>query len=178
MNIRTLILWIVAIGILLFVNYGIYGKELLIRTGEPVLLELAPVDPRSLIQGDYMDLRYEIATGLEDQTIPRRGALVITLDEHHVAHFVRIDDDDMVAVVDVRRVGRFVLAAEPAGHLGGEATKHLVLCVDEVPVLLYRRRRGGVGLHLDIQIACAGPRCWRRFRSRRETSRPGLSRNH
>lgn len=92
MKIRTLILWLVAIGGLLFVNYGIYGKEILIRNGDPILLELAPVDPRSLIQGDYMDLRYAIATDLENREIPPRGALVITLDENNVATLVRIDD--------------------------------------------------------------------------------------
>lgn len=97
MKIRTLILWMVAIGGLLFVNYGIYGKEMLIRTGEPVLLALAPVDPRSLIQGDYMDLRYAIATELENQEIPRRGQLVITLDENNVAGLVRIDDGTPLA---------------------------------------------------------------------------------
>lgn len=92
MNIRILILWLVTIVGLLYVNYGIYGKEQLIKNGEPILLELAPVDPRSLIQGDYMDLRYAITTNLETQEIPRRGKLVITLDENNVASLVRIDD--------------------------------------------------------------------------------------
>lgn len=90
MKIRILILWLVAIGGLLFVNYGIYGKEMLIRNGDPVLLKLAPVDPRSLIQGDYMDLRYDIAVGLEDDDIPRRGKLVIQLDRNGVAALVSV----------------------------------------------------------------------------------------
>jgi uncharacterized membrane-anchored protein len=33
-------------------NYGIFQKEEIKANGEIVLLELAPVDPRSLIQGD------------------------------------------------------------------------------------------------------------------------------
>ncbi|MFX7329222.1 GDYXXLXY domain-containing protein, partial [Acinetobacter baumannii] len=33
-------------------------KEMLLKEGQLVLLPLAPVDPRSLMQGDYMALRY------------------------------------------------------------------------------------------------------------------------
>lgn len=43
------------------VDYSIYGKERVIRDGETVYLELAPVDPRSLMQGDYMALRFRLA---------------------------------------------------------------------------------------------------------------------
>ncbi len=97
MKIRHLILWLIAVGALGFVNYGIYGKEQLIRNGQPVLLELAPVDPRSLIQGDYMILRYAIAVDLEDREIPRRGQIVIRLDDDGVATFVRLDDGTPLA---------------------------------------------------------------------------------
>ena len=38
--------------VLAAVNYSIYGKEEIVRSGETVYLELAPVDPRSLMQGD------------------------------------------------------------------------------------------------------------------------------
>jgi uncharacterized membrane-anchored protein len=47
------------------VNYSIAGKESVIRNGETVYLELAPVDPRSLMQGDYMALRFRLAEELE-----------------------------------------------------------------------------------------------------------------
>lgn len=68
-------------------------KERLAASGEPVLLELAPVDPRSLIQGDYMVLRYAISRelGRSDTTErwPSDGELVVALDERGVAGFVR-----------------------------------------------------------------------------------------
>lgn len=93
MKLRLTILWLVAVVGLLFVNYSIYGREQLIRDGQPILLELAPVDPRSLIQGDYMALRYRIAVDLENQEkLPLRGKLVISVAENGVATFVRIDD--------------------------------------------------------------------------------------
>jgi uncharacterized membrane-anchored protein len=55
-----------------------------------VLLELAPVDPRSLIQGDYMRLDYAIGRQLADSVRwPRRGAIVVALDAAGVARLVR-----------------------------------------------------------------------------------------
>ncbi|MDH0865659.1 GDYXXLXY domain-containing protein [Mitsuaria sp. GD03876] len=42
------------------VNIGIAGRERLIDTGRPVFVKLAPVDPRSLMQGDFMQLNYEL----------------------------------------------------------------------------------------------------------------------
>lgn len=76
---------------LLGVNAFIVQKERLLRSGTPVLLALAPVDPRSLIQGDYMTLRYQVSAAAEDANPdpPRDGKLVIRLDEHGVASFVR-----------------------------------------------------------------------------------------
>lgn len=102
MNIRIIILWLVTLGVLGFVGSGIYGKEKLIRDGEPVLLKLAPVDPRSLIQGDYMDLRYQIAADLVQEELPWRGTLIIDIDEQGVAHFVRIDDGRPLAATERR----------------------------------------------------------------------------
>ena len=48
--------------ILLLVNRAIWDKEQQLRDGRVVLLALAPVDPRSLMQGDYMRLRYAVET--------------------------------------------------------------------------------------------------------------------
>lgn len=66
-------------------------KEYLLATGRPVLLELAPADPRSLLQGDYMVLDYAVSRerGREEEQWPRDGYLVLRLDEHGVGHFVR-----------------------------------------------------------------------------------------
>jgi uncharacterized membrane-anchored protein len=84
---------LIALGTLVVlgsVNYAIYRKERIIRSGETVFLELAPVDPRSLMQGDYMALRFRladsIATGRSDGTIPSAALTVpIQIDERRVA---------------------------------------------------------------------------------------------
>jgi uncharacterized membrane-anchored protein len=77
-------------------------KQYVLAHGQTVLLPLAPVDPRSLIQGDYMVLRYELETeinpldnwvepfALPDQ--PRHGRLVIVIDDDRVGHFSHFDD--------------------------------------------------------------------------------------
>ncbi|RKZ93014.1 MAG: hypothetical protein DRR19_02445 [Candidatus Parabeggiatoa sp. nov. 1] len=83
----------VAVIVLALVNYEIYNKEHLLAEGTTVLLELAPVDPRSLIQGDYMILRYKIADLPELSDTEKDGYLVIERNENQVAKFKRIYDD-------------------------------------------------------------------------------------
>lgn len=65
-------------------------KEAVLSDGTTILLRLAPVDPRSLMQGDYMDLRYAVAreVGARAEAWPRDGRLVVRLDERGVARFV------------------------------------------------------------------------------------------
>lgn len=48
-------------AILLIINSQIIVKQGIIEDGDVVLLRLAPRDPRSLLQGDYMALRYAMA---------------------------------------------------------------------------------------------------------------------
>jgi uncharacterized membrane-anchored protein len=79
--------------VLLVANALIVQKERVLANGTPVLLELAPVDPRSLIQGDYMRLDYAITRQIADsQHWPRNGRIVVALDENGVARFVRRHD--------------------------------------------------------------------------------------
>ena len=73
------------------VNFAIVGKERIRRDGEVVYLRLAPVDPRSLIQGDYMALRFELAQKLQGDagTATKRegetGFAEVALDANRVA---------------------------------------------------------------------------------------------
>jgi uncharacterized membrane-anchored protein len=64
-------------------------KERVLAHGTPVLLELAPVDPRSLMQGDYMVLDYAVSRELARSEAPRQGLLVLRLDENGVGRFLR-----------------------------------------------------------------------------------------
>lgn len=93
------------IAILVVANAGILGKERLIRDGRVVHLPLAPVDPRSLMQGDYMRLRFAAAgQALNALEHPRTsdGHLVLALDEQGAARFARIDGDEPLATNELR----------------------------------------------------------------------------
>ncbi|QUN28030.1 GDYXXLXY domain-containing protein [Cupriavidus sp. KK10] len=83
---------------------GIAGKERLLARGETVYLKLAPVDPRSLMQGDYMALNFEIGNMIraaqmrkQDDRPPRDGVAVIRSDEQGVASFVRVHGGEPLA---------------------------------------------------------------------------------
>lgn len=103
---RSIILWGVALLVLITVNVMIVQKERLIAQGVTIFLELAPVDPRSLIQGDYMQLRYALADDVQGTDFANRdtdfadrradfadhGVVVIQLDEQRIATFVRLHD--------------------------------------------------------------------------------------
>ncbi|MCE7870249.1 hypothetical protein DYH09_07705 [bacterium CPR1] len=81
---RRLLLWLGLVLALGIPNLLIAQKEMLLARGQPVLLELALVDPRSLMQGDYMRLRYALASRVSGS-----GRMVIQLDARGVAQFVR-----------------------------------------------------------------------------------------
>lgn len=83
--------------ILCAVNWSIYNKEQLLNQGESVALELAPVDPRSLMQGDYMVLDFVIAQQVGQQLDERKvmafdGYVYVSRDGNSVGHFSHISD--------------------------------------------------------------------------------------
>ncbi|MCM2266069.1 MAG: GDYXXLXY domain-containing protein [Desulfuromonadales bacterium] len=97
---RNAALLITAAIVLVLVNVSIWQREALITSGRTVLLELAPVDPRSLMQGDYMALRFKVANeafpqgnikGLKD------GRVVLAVDPRAVGTFRRFDDGTTAA---------------------------------------------------------------------------------
>ena len=88
-----------AVLVLGAVNYSIAGKERIKRDGEVIYIDLAPVDPRSIMQGDYMTLRFRLAEELQAQVRkpgaeekPREGEVRwadIALDERRIATLAR-----------------------------------------------------------------------------------------
>jgi uncharacterized membrane-anchored protein len=94
---KRIILIVSSLCIFAVLNYAIYEKEQVKANGETVYLELAPVDPRSLMQGDYMALRYAIERSIDRDLAAqqkKRGYMVIALDENRVAKFVRFHDGE------------------------------------------------------------------------------------
>jgi uncharacterized membrane-anchored protein len=99
--------WIVVLAtlvVLAVVNFTIADREKLLVEGRVVLLELAPVDPRSLMQGDYMALRLKVANdafGWSQRKL-KDGQIVVALGEHGVAVFKRFADESAPAVNEIK----------------------------------------------------------------------------
>jgi uncharacterized membrane-anchored protein len=116
---RSAIALIACAAIVALVNFSIAGKERQLERGKLVYLELAPVDPRSLMQGDYMALRFRIAMDARP-AMPRSessgmrrfpaqrdlatadGRIVVALDERSIAKYQRLDDGTPLAPNEVR----------------------------------------------------------------------------
>lgn len=99
---RQLALLLSGLAILAGINATVWRYERAMSSGEVVLLRLAPVDPRSLMQGDYMRLNYEIArelTSRDARATQDKGSdtLVIRLDAHQVATLVVDGKPDRLA---------------------------------------------------------------------------------
>ena len=89
------------IALLGAVNYKVQQFEDVLATGKPVVLKIAPADPRSLMQGDYMVLNYAILSDLQqsqfssesnettgiDELSPsgKKAYILVHLDKNHVA---------------------------------------------------------------------------------------------
>lgn len=80
-----------------FFNFGICQKEKIKMNGETVFLKLAPVDPRSLMQGDYMQLGYAIAQNHSDLPEKKRGYIVLGLDDNKIGTFRRFYEGEALA---------------------------------------------------------------------------------
>jgi len=103
--VRKTIAIIAGLAVLAAANYTIYSRERQLAEGAIVLLELAPVDPRSLMQGDYMALRYKAADdafGRTTETAVGDGHIIVKVDERGVGAFVRRDGGEPLAPGEVR----------------------------------------------------------------------------
>ncbi len=78
------------IMLLVLFNGSVLKKEAIVKEGTLILLELAPVDPRSLMQGDYMQLRYKISDENEERTsLAKTGFCVVKQTTDGVAQKIR-----------------------------------------------------------------------------------------
>lgn len=85
---KGLLIVIIALQVAV-IGYTAFSKEQLLTHGKLVKLELVPVDPRALLQGDYVRLGYEISTV---KNVNERGTIQVILrkDEAGVYRFVDI----------------------------------------------------------------------------------------
>ena len=116
---------------LVVANGAIWQKENLIAHGTKVFVPLAPVDPRSLMQGDYMRLNF---VAINDTTLPpladlggKRPHMVVKLDARGVANGVRLHQEDAALAVDEMLIeltpkeGRWVMVTDAWFFKEGDA---------------------------------------------------------
>lgn len=82
--------------------WGISRNEKILADGTSLLLELAPVDPRSIMQGDYMALSFALDRQLPDDALQHKYAW-LSIDQHNVASLHSVsnalpDTTNMIAV--------------------------------------------------------------------------------
>lgn len=120
------------IAVLAVANLGIRDKEALIRHGQPVFVELAPVDPRSLMQGDFMRLNFDIPGEPEERRTGllrrQRPHVVAVRDERGVARLLRIADGQPLAAGEMHieltpKDGRWTLVSDAWFFAEGQAQR-------------------------------------------------------
>ena len=125
-----------AVACLALVNLDVQRKEAVVARGEAIYVPLVPVDPRSLMQGDYMDLRFDIPTpvvgalaDLNDRSVRRQADVVVQLDAQHQASVVRLAQAGEALGVNERRMpvkrlkGQWVLVTDAYFFPEGEGKR-------------------------------------------------------
>ncbi|KAF3997930.1 GDYXXLXY domain-containing protein [Glaciimonas immobilis] len=97
---------LILIGLMLIlaaINQAIWHKEETLKYGRSISLAMEPVDPRSLMQSNYIALDWQLSRDIQasSASIPATGKAVIALPSDEAANlpatFVRIDDGKPLA---------------------------------------------------------------------------------
>jgi len=121
-----------ALAVLAVANIGIWQKEQLIAHGQPVFVELAPVDPRSLMQGDFMALNFrvpgEVLAKADALLSGERPRVVARRDSRGVVSLLRLDEGLPLGADELRfeltpKDGRWILVSDAWFFKEGEAER-------------------------------------------------------
>ncbi len=86
---------LVAFLVVALMSKSIVDKEKLMANGKEVYFHLAPVDPRSLIQGDYMRLSYAVLDSVKNkEALPKRGYCLFYTDSNGIVTSARFQQED------------------------------------------------------------------------------------
>jgi len=114
--------WIIYINLLIILAVAsamIIKKEKTIKHGQIILLELYGNDPRSLMQGDYMSLSYQIEADKRaenSEEMNARGYYLLERDSNRVVHYLGCENEK--PQVDSNQV---ILKYYNYGDFGGES---------------------------------------------------------
>ena len=136
---RAFTIGVAVLGLLLIIiimTINVAKLEAHLASGDMVLLELAPVDPRGFMQGDYMALSYALERDVFDALRPKSAASELEADEFE-QDFRSYEPGEGYVIVrlDKHKVGRFVSLADNNNRNG--------LAANELPIH-YRIRNGNI----------------------------------
>jgi uncharacterized membrane-anchored protein len=121
-----------AVAVLAVANFAIWQKEDLIANGQPVFVELAPVDPRSLMQGDFMRLNFRMPADVQTNgggvLTSKRPHVIAKRDARGIATLDRLDTGAPLAPDEMRieltpKSGRWILVSDAWFFAEGEAKR-------------------------------------------------------
>ncbi|VFR27294.1 putative membrane protein [plant metagenome] len=151
-------------------NTSVWRNERILAQGQVLRLALAPVDPRSLMQGDYMALNFEVADQLRQLRppgapadapvveVPADGYLVLRHDEQGVARLQRVQAEprpraqDEIALRYRKRAGQVHIVTNAYFFAEGQAERYEAARFGE-----FRVNDGGTGLLLRLLDAEGKP---------------------
>ncbi|MEH8019936.1 GDYXXLXY domain-containing protein [Rheinheimera metallidurans] len=110
--------------ILIVTSYTIWQFERTLADGQIVNIELAPVDPRSLMQGDYMALAFAIDRDLPDDAAQYKYAW-LSLDNQQRASLHSVANDlptDLALVAVLLRQRDNIISIGPNAFFFAEGT--------------------------------------------------------
>lgn len=101
---------------LLFFAFSVHQKEKLLASGHRVILAMRPLDPRSLMQGDYMTLFLDLENDINRKRFEQpekdkslhdsKGTIIAAPDKDGIFHFVRFDHGETLKKQEVRLLYR------------------------------------------------------------------------
>lgn len=148
------------VAVLGVINVAIWQKETLIAEGQPVFVPLAPADPRSLMQGDFMRLNFALPRDLPMRPGGLEGAerlrVVATLDERRIAQALRLHDGGPLAPGELLieltpKAGRWMLVTDAWFFKEGEAGRWSAARFGE-----FRVKPDGQALLVDLRAEGLG----------------------
>ena len=92
---KKLVVILTVVLFIFIIIYSIFEKEETLKNGNILRLELAPVDPRSILQGDYMRLNFRIINIVNKELLKTTKILtklVISLDKNNLGTFSNFFD--------------------------------------------------------------------------------------
>lgn len=111
-----------------FANYAIFSKQALLSNGKLIFLELAPADPRSIMQGDYMALNYRVCMAFDPSVFGNETYLEIGINQKNIARaFIKGACPDSLTKLTIKThrgpYGQVLIGAESYFFQEGSAEK-------------------------------------------------------